>query len=166
MTIKSYEKTTGNPPGPADDPDPDATMDQTPTESEVTHRVILFDGVCNLCERSVRFIIKRDPKARFSFASLQSEAARQLLERHGLRTDEFDTMVLIESDTAYTRSDAAVRIAGRLSGPYSLLAAGRIVPRPIRDWLYDLIARNRYRWFGRKDRCLVPTDEVADRFID
>ena len=128
--------------------------------------VILFDGECNLCSRSVQFIIKRDPRARFRFAALQSPAGQRLLEACGADARGADSVVLLEGASCYTRSDAALRIARRLSGAWPLLGTLAVVPRPLRDRVYDAIARNRFRWFGRADACLVPTPALRERFLD
>jgi predicted DCC family thiol-disulfide oxidoreductase YuxK len=127
--------------------------------------ILLFDGVCNLCNGVVGFLIPRDPERRLRFASLQSEVGRALLERHGLPTDDADTVVLVEGDRAYTKSDAAIRIAERLGWPYRLARVARLLPVGLRARVYDLVADNRYDWFGRKDRCMVPDEDVADRFL-
>jgi predicted DCC family thiol-disulfide oxidoreductase YuxK len=129
------------------------------------HPIVLFDGVCNLCNGSVTFIIEHDPGGRFHFASLQSEAAQALGEEYGFDPSELDTIVLIENGRVYTKSDAAVRIARRLRGPARRWAAARHLPRPLRDSLYDLVARNRYRWFGQRQECMVPTPELQSRFL-
>jgi len=126
--------------------------------------VVLFDGVCNLCNGAVEFLIPRDPEGRLRFASLQSEVGRTLLERHGLPND-VDTVVLVEGDRAYTKSDAAIRIAELLGWPYRLARFGRLCPTALRDRLYDAVADRRYDWFGRSDRCVVPDDDVAERFL-
>jgi predicted DCC family thiol-disulfide oxidoreductase YuxK len=128
--------------------------------------IILFDGVCNLCNASVQFIIEHDPKAHFRFAALQSPIGQCLLEQHALRPQTMETMVLIEGTSAFTKSDAALRIAKRLSGLYPALTVLFNIPRPIRDWGYDLIANNRYKWFGKRDSCMVPTDDILDRFLE
>jgi predicted DCC family thiol-disulfide oxidoreductase YuxK len=128
--------------------------------------VILFDGECNLCSWSVQFIIKRDPRAHFRFAALQSPAGQRLIEACGAAARGADSVVLLEGASCYTRSDAALRIARRLSGAWPLLGALAVVPRPLRDRVYDAIARNRSRWFGRADACLVPTPALRDRFLD
>ena len=127
--------------------------------------IVLFDGVCNLCNASVRFIHERDPKGQMKFAALQSDAGREVLERFGLRTDDFDSIVLVEGDHYYTRSTAALRIAKRLRGLWPALYAFVIVPRFIRDFFYDVVAKNRYKWFGRQDQCMVPTPELRARFL-
>ena len=124
--------------------------------------IVLFDGVCNLCNGAVRFILARDPRARFRFASLQSEAARRLLGGD----PPAETIVLIEAGKTHTRSTAALRIARLLRFPWPLWYGWIVVPRPLRDGVYDWVARHRYRWFGRRDTCMVPTPELRDRFLD
>ena len=131
--------------------------------------LVLFDGVCNLCNSSVQWIIERDKERRFDFASLQSDAARRELDKV-LGAEEIDALpdsiVLVDSDGVHTRSAAALRIARGLGSPYPLLALGFVLPRLIRDAVYDMVARNRYRWFGRRDTCMTPTPGVAERFLD
>jgi predicted DCC family thiol-disulfide oxidoreductase YuxK len=124
--------------------------------------VILFDGVCNLCTGSVRFVIARDARARFRFASLQSAVAEKLL---GGR-DQLDSVVLVEGGKVYRKSTAALRIARRLDGAWPLLAALLVVPRPLRDAVYDWIGRRRYRMFGKREACWIPHASVAERFLD
>ncbi|WP_049985914.1 thiol-disulfide oxidoreductase DCC family protein [Halobellus rufus] len=138
--------------------------DSDPDTSE--HPVVLFDGVCNLCNGVVSFLIPRDPEGQLRFASLQSEVGRALLARHHLPADDLETVVLVDGDSAYTKSDAAIRIAELLGWPYRLLTVGWAVPRGVRDGLYDLVAENRYEWFGRKDQCMVPDEDVSHRFLD
>ncbi|MFG0275922.1 MAG: thiol-disulfide oxidoreductase DCC family protein [Phycisphaerales bacterium] len=128
--------------------------------------ILLFDGVCNLCNASVNFVIDRDPKSRFRFASLQSDAAKRALQRAGVVDDLPDSVVLIDRTGVHTQSTAALRVARRLGPPWSLLAIFLIVPRAIRDPLYAWIARNRYRWFGRQTACRIPTPDLKDRFLD
>lgn len=128
--------------------------------------VILFDGECNLCDWSVRFVVRHDPRGRFRLAALQSPAGRRLLAERGVDPRGIDSVVLIEGERWYARSDAALRIARGLAGPWPLLSALRIVPRPLRDWAYDVVARNRFRWFGRRDACLLPTPALRERFLD
>lgn len=129
------------------------------------HAVVLFDGVCNLCNASVNFVIDRDPAGYFRFGALQSEEAAPLLRRAGLAPDHLGSIVLVEGGQVYTRSTAALRIARRLSGAWPLLAVFLAVPRPIRDAVYDVIARYRYRWFGREEACRIPTPELRARFL-
>ena len=133
---------------------------------EAAHPIVLFDGVCNLCNRSVVHIIRHDPKARFRLASLQSPIGRELVAQHGLDPDALDTIVLIDRGKVYTKSDAALRIARRLRGPSRFWWTARLVPRPVRDAAYDLVARNRYRWFGKRDECMVPRPGDRERFLD
>lgn len=129
-------------------------------------KLILFDGVCNLCNNSVQFIIKRDKKNRFLFASLQGRTGQEYLHRFGLPENTFNSFLLVEDGTCYTRSTAALRIARSLSGLWPLLYAGIVIPRFIRDAVYNLIARNRYKWFGKKEECWVPTPELKKKFLD
>lgn len=126
---------------------------------------ILFDGVCNLCNGFVRFVIERDPHARFRFGALSSDAAVKLLEDHAVRGTIPDSVVLIEDGRVYVRSDAPLRIARGLTFPWPLAAVFLIVPRFIRDRVYDFIAARRYRWFGRRDVCMVPTPDLKQRFL-
>lgn len=128
--------------------------------------ILLFDGDCNVCNASVDFVIARDPQARFRFASLQSDVAARLLEQAGAPADLPDSVVLLDEAGVHTRSDAAIRVAGRLGPPWSLLTVARIVPRPLRDRVYAWVARNRYRWFGRQSACRLPTPELRARFLD
>jgi predicted DCC family thiol-disulfide oxidoreductase YuxK len=127
---------------------------------------VLFDGVCNLCNASVQFILKRDPRGAFRFAALQSDAGRRLLAAHRLPEDALSSVVVVADGRAYTESDAALRIARGLGGAWPALGALRVVPRFVRDAAYRLVARNRYRWFGRRDECMLPTPELRARFLD
>lgn len=124
--------------------------------------VILFDGVCNLCQSSVQFIIKRDKKAKFKFAALQSEAGQKLLKGH--TAPGLDSVILVENDKVYTHSSAALRIAKGLDGLWPMLYVFVIIPRPLRNWLYNWVAANRYRWFGKQESCMMPTPELKSRF--
>ncbi|MCB0475561.1 MAG: DUF393 domain-containing protein [Flavobacteriaceae bacterium] len=128
--------------------------------------LILFDGVCNLCNRSVQFIIKRDTKKQFLFASLQSDAAKNILLQLNQKNYDPDTILLIEDAQLYQRSTAALRIARKLDGWWRLLYHFILVPRFIRDYFYDIIANNRYRWFGKRDSCMVPGEDVRGRFLN
>lgn len=127
--------------------------------------LVLFDGVCNLCNASVRFIIDRDPEGVFCFAPLQSDVGQAWVARHHAEADPADSVVLIDADGYHTRSTAALRIARRLSLPWRLLYGFVVVPRPLRDALYAFIARNRYRWFGREETCRLPTPDEQARFL-
>jgi predicted DCC family thiol-disulfide oxidoreductase YuxK len=128
--------------------------------------IILFDGVCNLCNGWVQFIIKRDARALFRFAALQSRAGQRILTQYGLCPQLLDSMVLIDAGSVFTKSDAVLRIVGYLPGMWPLLGLLRIVPRWLRNGAYDRIAENRYRWFGKKDACMLPTGNVAHRFLE
>lgn len=128
--------------------------------------VVLFDGVCNLCNRSVRFIIDRDPGGVFRFAPLQSEAGEKLLEQYGLPTENYGTFILIEGGRYYVRSEAALRVAKLLGGGWGLAYAFMTVPAPLRDRVYDYVARNRYKWFGRTDECMAPGPGIEERFLE
>ena len=127
--------------------------------------VILFDGVCNLCNASVRFIIRRDRKNNFRFASLQSDFARQLFQQLQFDASGIDSVVLYENGKLYVRSTAALKIARSLSGLWFLLYGLIVVPPFIRDAVYDFIAHNRYKWFGKKDFCAMPEPGMKERFI-
>jgi len=127
--------------------------------------IVLFDGVCNFCSDSVNFIIARDHAAHFKFAPLQSEIAQELLNKFGVTREETDSVILIEDEKAYLYSDAAIGIARNLDGAWKYCALTSIIPRSIRDFCYKLFARNRYRLFGRKDSCMIPTPEIRARFL-
>lgn len=128
--------------------------------------LILFDGVCNLCSGFVTFIIPRDRKNHFQFGSLQSPKAIALLQTHHFTATDLSTVVLIENGKLYTRSDAVLRIARSLGGIWALAYAFILLPSFVRDWMYDGVARNRYRLFGRKDTCMIPRPEWSDKFVD
>lgn len=134
-------------------------------EVQKEHALVLFDGVCNLCNNSVNFIIDRDPGAYFKFAALQDEAVKPLFSRYDLSPEYLDSIVLIEDGQCYRNSTAALRIARRLKGGWPLFYAFIIIPRPFRDLVYGWIARNRYRWFGKRDTCRLPTSELRARFL-
>ncbi len=127
--------------------------------------IILFDGVCNFCDSSVNFIIERDRAGYFQFAPLQSEIGERLLRENGIDKVETDSVVLIEDGKAYTHSTAALRVARRLDGAWRWLSYLIFVPRPIRDAAYKLFAKYRYRLFGKKDECMLPSPEIRARFL-
>jgi len=135
------------------------------TPDAAAHPVVLFDGVCNLCHATVRFVLEHDRAGHFRFAPLQSELGRTLLGAHGLDADALDNVVLVDAAGAHVRSDAVLRILRELGAPWRWLAALRFLPRALRDRGYDWIARNRYRWFGKKDACPLPRPEWRDRFL-
>lgn len=128
-------------------------------------KIILFDGVCNLCNGAVTFIIKRDKNDSFRFAALQSEIGAELTDKHDIDTSKTDSITLIDDDNHYTKSSAVLRIARHLSGGYPLLYGFMILPAFIRDRMYDLIANNRYRWFGKRESCMIPTPELKAKFL-
>jgi predicted DCC family thiol-disulfide oxidoreductase YuxK len=127
--------------------------------------IILFDGVCNLCHGAVRFIVRRDPDARFRFAPLESELGKRLVKERAEHGPPADSILLIHGGKLYQRSEAALRIAAWLRAPWPAMELLRAIPRPLRDAAYDYVARNRYRWFGRKHACPDPDPEARDRFI-
>ncbi|HEV7302239.1 MAG TPA: thiol-disulfide oxidoreductase DCC family protein [Tepidisphaeraceae bacterium] len=126
--------------------------------------VVLFDGQCNLCNGAVNFLIDRDHGRRFKFASQQSAAGKELLASYD-QPINLKTLVVIDRGQAFTRSAAVLRLVRHLPFPWPLLQVGVAIPRPIADWLYDRVAGNRYRLFGRSDACRMPTPELADRFL-
>ncbi len=128
--------------------------------------IILFDGVCNLCNNAVQFVIKHDPADKFMFAALQSTTGKALLEKHNLPQQGFDSFVLIQDEKVFLKSTAALKVAKQLSGPIKLLHGFIIVPSFIRNLVYIFIAKNRYKWFGKKDNCMVPTDSLKARFLN
>ncbi len=130
-------------------------------------KIILFDGVCNLCNSAINFIIKRDKKDIFRYASLQSEIGKKLIAERKIDTSKLDSILLIDPKVAYYyKSTAALQIAKQLSGLYPLLSVFLIFPTFFRDWIYDIIAKNRYKWFGKKESCMIPTPELKALFID
>jgi predicted DCC family thiol-disulfide oxidoreductase YuxK len=128
--------------------------------------VILFDGVCNLCSGAVQFIIKRDTQGAFKFASLQSSFGQQMLKQFNIDKNLMHSIVLVRDNAIFQRSDAALEIAKQLKGIWSALYAFKILPRFLRDGIYNMIARNRYRLFGKKDECWRPTPKLKERFLE
>ena len=133
---------------------------------EVSKPVILFDGVCNYCNSMVNFIIRQDKQNKFLFAPLQSATAQQLLRQYGLPSTDFDSFVLIDRQKARLRSSAALHVFSKLPWYWKWSQIFWIVPPFLRNAVYDLIARNRYRWFGKKDSCMIPTPELKARFLN
>lgn len=130
-------------------------------------KIILFDGVCNLCNNAVNFIIERDQNDIFRFASLQSEVGRKLTMERGIDPEAMDSIILIEPGVAYyQRSTAALEISKDLSGGYSFLKHFSFLPEGFRDGIYNFIANNRYKWFGKKDACRIPTTELKAKFLE
>jgi predicted DCC family thiol-disulfide oxidoreductase YuxK len=127
--------------------------------------IILFDGVCNLCNGLVQFIIKRDPHAKFRFASLQSDAGRSLLTKFHLNPDSLHSIILIEDDKAFERSEAAFQIAKHLAPPWKWFRVLRFLPKFLCDLGYNFVAANRYRVFGKRDNCMIPRPALKERFL-
>lgn len=126
--------------------------------------IILFDGVCNFCDKSVQFIIKRDPMARFKFASLQSDAGKDLLKLFNVPKD-INSIVLIKNNKAYFKSSAVLNVCKNLKRGWKFLYLLMIVPRPFRDFLYEIMAKNRYKWFGKTESCMIPSPDIRKRFL-
>ncbi|MFB0905115.1 MAG: thiol-disulfide oxidoreductase DCC family protein [Nonlabens sp.] len=132
---------------------------------EKNHDIVLFDGVCNLCNGAILFLIKRDKNDRFRFAPLESEVGKKLLLKHQIDPSKIDSIVLVSDNTAFTKATAALNISRHLSGLWPLLYSLIIIPNFITDAVYDFIARNRYRWFGKKESCMIPTPELQSKFL-
>ena len=128
--------------------------------------IVLFDGVCNLCNSAVQFIIRHDKKNIFMFTSLQSDTGQKLLAQYDLPLNELNSFILIENNKAYTRSSGALRVIKKLKGLWPLLYGFMIVPKFIRDGVYNWVGRNRYKWFGKQDACMIPTPELKARFLN
>jgi predicted DCC family thiol-disulfide oxidoreductase YuxK len=127
--------------------------------------IILFDGVCNLCNSGVQFIIKRDSKYRFKFASLQSETGQMLLNKYGI-SNKMDSIIVIENEEVYIKLSAALHISRYLDGYWKYLMIFKVLPPSFRDFFYDILAKNRYKWFGKKDSSMLPTLEMKKRFLE
>ena len=134
--------------------------------SEVQNPVILFDGVCNFCNGSVLFILNRDPSGIFRFAPLQSETGKNLLSKFDLPNDKFDSIILVENNEYYLRSTAALKILQRLGALWKIVYVFMLVPRPVRDYIYDIVARNRYKWYGKRAECMIPSSDIESRFLE
>ena len=133
---------------------------------EKDKKIILFDGVCNLCNRSVQHIIKRDRQDLFRFASLQSEVGQKLVEERQIDTEKVDSIILIDPGVAYyTKSEAAIEIANEIGGAWTVFRLFQWVPVALRNIVYDFVAKNRYSWYGKSDQCMVPTPELKDKFL-
>jgi len=127
--------------------------------------IILFDGVCNLCNATVQWVLLHDRKDQFHFAALQSETGEAKLRRFGIEPGALNTVVLADENRIYTQSDAVIEVVSRLGGIWSLMAIFKVVPRPIRNAVYQWVGRNRYRWFGRREECWLPRPEWKKKFI-
>jgi predicted DCC family thiol-disulfide oxidoreductase YuxK len=143
---------------------PDITKN-SPSAELSDHPIMLFDGICNLCNASVQWVLLHDPAGIFHFAALQSDAGQQLLERQGLATQHFDTVVLVVGEKVLLRSDVPLEIVRRLGGGWKLLYIFKLVPRPLRDAVYTWIAKNRYKWWGHRESCMLPKPAWKERFI-
>ena len=157
------------PPEPAGSPEAVTSTAEAPPArfaEAVADGILLFDGECVLCNRWVDFVLTRERSERLRFGALQSTAGRELLTWAGLPTDSFDTVVLIDRDGAHLRSGAVLRVLRALRAPWSWLRIGGILPRPLRDAMYSFVARRRFRWFGKRESCRVPTPELRARFLD
>ena len=130
-----------------------------------SHKIILFDGVCNLCNTSVNFVIKKDKNDVFRFAALQSEIGQNYIEKFKIDSSKTDSIILVDNDKHYIKSTAALTIAKSLKGGYPLLYIFMILPNFIRNWVYDYIAKNRYKWYGKKESCMIPTLELKSKFL-
>ena len=129
------------------------------------HPIILFDGVCNFCNGAINFVLKQDKKDNFRFAPLQSEVGQKLLQEYNLSTKEFDSFVLIDNGKVYKKSAASLRVMNKLPWYWKAAQILRIIPTAFRDSIYDFIAKNRYKWFGKKEQCMIPTPEKKSRFL-
>ena len=134
--------------------------------SDSKQPVILFDGVCNLCNSAVQYVIKHDAEKQFLFASLQSNFGQRVLAKHHLSTANFSSFILLKNDKIYLKSTAALLVAKQLQGAISWLYLFRVIPAFIRNGVYNVIAKNRYKWFGKQDACWLPTQELKARFLD
>ena len=128
--------------------------------------LLFFDGVCNLCNSSVKTIIKKDSQQKFKFASIQSDAAKEILLQLDDYNSEIDSIILLNQNQIFYKSSAVLRVCNLLGGWYNFLLIFWIIPKPIRNWMYDFVAKNRYRWFGKRESCMVPSVEMKDRFLD
>lgn len=133
---------------------------------QASRPVVLFDGVCNVCNATVQFILRHDRKEKFLFASLQGEYGRKVLETHHLPSDNFSSFLLADGDRIFAKSTGALELCRRLGGGWKILYAFILIPTPFRDAVYGYVARNRYRWFGKQDTCYMPTPALKRRFLD
>jgi predicted DCC family thiol-disulfide oxidoreductase YuxK len=129
-------------------------------------KIILFDGVCNLCNSTVQFIIRHDSKDVFRFVALQSELGQQIVKHIGVDPSKTDSIILYEPGNAYNyKAEAALNIATQLGGIYTLMGAFKLLPKWLSNKVYDYVARNRYKWYGKKDACMIPTPELKAKFL-
>jgi predicted DCC family thiol-disulfide oxidoreductase YuxK len=140
-------------------------MIKEPKEALAEQNILLFDGECILCNGFVRFLLARDKQAKFRFAALQSAIGQKLLLEQHLSTTDMNSVVLIQNNKHYLKSKAALMVLKEFGGVWKLFIVFLLVPRPIRDFLYDIVAKNRYRWFGKMDACVLPSEEEKGRFL-
>ncbi|MFW6347043.1 MAG: thiol-disulfide oxidoreductase DCC family protein [Cyclonatronaceae bacterium] len=159
MNTNSAEATTSS----KSQAEPEA---DTPAVHSDEYAVIMFDGVCNLCNASINFVIDRDKDRYFRYAPLQSETGQAFLKKHGRKTSDFDSIILVEGESYYTKSTAALRIARQLGNGWPLLYSFILIPPFIRNAVYDVIASKRYAWFGKQDSCRMPTPELKSLFLN
>ncbi len=131
-----------------------------------TGPVLLYDGVCNLCNAAVKWVLRHERNQQMRFAALQSDFGQAVLKENGLDLKQLDSMLVVDDGRVLMRSDAALRMAEIVGGPWRLARIFRIVPKVLRDWCYNFVAANRYNWFGKEESCLLPQPEWRDRFID
>ena len=131
-----------------------------------TSYLIIFDGICNLCNAIVQFIIKRDKNNTFKFAPYQSDIAREIAKKYNINYNKIDTIVLIESNAFFIKSDAALRIFRKLNYPWKVFYFFKFIPKFVRDRIYDIVANYRYNWFGKRNTCMNPSDEIKSRFLE
>ncbi|MGM0875530.1 MAG: thiol-disulfide oxidoreductase DCC family protein [Bacillota bacterium] len=127
--------------------------------------ILLFDGVCHFCNHTVQFVIRHDKREKFRFAALQSSRGQELLKKFDLPTNDFDSFVMITNNTFYTKSTAALQVCLVLGGLWRILYVMKVLPMPLRDRIYTILAKNRYRWFGKEDSCMIPSPELRKRFL-
>jgi len=131
----------------------------------IKQNIIIFDGVCNFCNAAVKFIIKRNCEKKFLFSSMQNEKSKELLAQFSIDNSDLDTLIVIKNDTVFIKSDAVLEIVKEFSRFWFILSYCKIIPKPIRDFIYTLISRNRYKLFGKKESCFIPTKEQQERFL-
>lgn len=127
--------------------------------------IVYFDGVCNLCNSAINFLIDQDKRQRLKFASLQSDAGVEILQRFSLPSDDYDSFLFLKEGQLFQKSDAVLEIVKVLGGAWSLMTVFKIIPKSIRDWMYTKVAQNRYQWFGKRNECRLPTPELKARFL-
>ncbi len=131
---------------------------------KINHPILLFDGICNYCNNWVNFIIRHDPKKKFRFAALQSDAGKRIIKQYNISEKE-ESVVLIYNGKVYLKSSAGLHILYHVGGIYALAFMFIIVPEYVRDFYYDIIARNRYKWWGKRESCMIPTEDIKERFL-